>query len=266
MSHFIEFQQKQIHYKVEGKGKTIVFLHGFLENLHIWDSIAESLSKDFQIVRIDLPGHGESENLAEVHSMEMMADCVFDLMKLLNISDCVLVGHSMGGYVAMAFARKYSFFLKGLVLFHSHAAADSLQGKINRSRTIEIIQKNHKDFMTYFIPELFAEENREIFSHEISILQKSSRNMTKLSIIASLEGMKHRPDSLDILENITCPILFIIGKKDSRIPWEMMQKQVYLPKISELLLLEGVAHMGFIEAKKICLKSIKAFVQKAFLY
>lgn len=262
MNNFIEFQHKQIHYKVEGKGKTIVFLHGFLENLHIWDSIAESLSKDFQIVRIDLPGHGESENLAEVHSMDLMADCVFELLKLLNVTDCVLVGHSMGGYISMAFSRKYSEVLKGLVLFHSHAAADTEQGKINRSRTVEIIQKNHKDFITYFIPELFAEENRKMYSHEISILQKEARKMSKSGIIAALEGMKHRQDSLDVLKKAHFPVLFIIGKQDSRTPMEMMQHQIILPKISEILLLENVAHMGFIEAEKYSLQSLRGFSMK----
>ena len=262
MSNFIEFQHKKIHYKHEGVGKTIVFLHGFLENLHIWDAYTENLCNEFQIVSIDLPGHGQTENFADVHTMEFIADCVDEVLKTLNINKFVLVGHSMGGYVSMAYSRKFTKKLTGLVLFHSHAAADSEQGKINRSRTIEIIQKNHKDFITYFIPELFAEENRKMYSHEISILQKAARNMSKPAIIAALEGMKQRPDSLDVLEKLLCPVLFILGKQDSRTPWEMMQKQISLPKISEMLLLENVAHVGFIEAEKYCLESLRCFAQK----
>jgi pimeloyl-ACP methyl ester carboxylesterase len=260
MENYFTYQNKKIYYSKKGKGQSLVLLHGFLESRKIWEYYTDELSKYFQVLTIDLPGHGQSENVADVHSMDMMAELVNELLYLQNVEKCVMIGHSMGGYVTLAFAKKFPEKLKGFALLH--AAADSPETKINRGRTIQIVKENHKDFITNFIPELFSSTNRERLKENIEFLKNEAKKMNQNGIVAALMGMRERPDSYDVLKKFDKPILFIIGKKDIRTPMEMMQHQIYLPKISEVVLFEDVAHMGFLEAESYILEIIKGFGQR----
>ncbi|MCK5856149.1 MAG: alpha/beta hydrolase [Bacteroidales bacterium] len=264
MDNYFNYQDKKIYYRVNGKGNCIVLLHGFLENQNIWNYYSEQMSKSLKVVTIDLPGHGQSENIEEVHSMELMAQIVKELLDRLQITKYVVIGHSMGGYVALAFAEMYSKQTTGFGVFHSHALADSTEAKINRGRAIQVVKENHKNFISSFIPDLFTKENKEIYKKEIEVLQSESRKMEKEGIIAALYGMRQRTDKLKLLQNARVPVLFIIGKKDSRTPMELMNKQIGLPKHSEVLILEHIAHMGFIEAREKCLSFINSFTLNAF--
>ena len=102
------FRQGRIRYKQQGKGRAVILLHGFLEDLHIWDEFSSELSKSYRVISIELPGHGKSENFGYVHSMELMADAVMAVLKQERLRKVVIIGHSMGGYVSLAFAEKYS--------------------------------------------------------------------------------------------------------------------------------------------------------------
>ena len=115
----------EIYFDDIGEGNVIVLLHGFLESTEIWKDFAKKLSKNFRVISIDLPGHGKSEIIDEVHSMDLMAKEVRNILEISGINKCVMVGHSMGGYTAIAFAKKFRRFLKGLILFHSHVEADN---------------------------------------------------------------------------------------------------------------------------------------------
>ena len=168
-SHFF-YHDKKIYYKIEGKGKAIVLLHGFLEGLYVWEDYMKELSKNYTVLTIDLPGHGDSECISEVHDMTMMSEVVASAIYINNISQCILIGHSMGGYVMLKFADKYPNLLKGFGLLHSHALPDSEEGKANRNRVIEIVSKNHKNFISQFFPELFASANVSKFKKEIDKL------------------------------------------------------------------------------------------------
>jgi pimeloyl-ACP methyl ester carboxylesterase len=264
VNNYFNYQNKKIYYRVKGKGPCLVLLHGFLENQNMWDYYAEQMSSHLKVVTIDLPGHGQSENIAEVHSMEMMAEIVKELLDRLQIEKYVIIGHSMGGYVALAFAEMFEKQTKGFGMFHSHALADSTEAKINRGRAIQVVKENHKDFISSFIPDLFAKANQEIYQKEILEIQTESRLMEKEDIIAALNGMRQRTDKLKLLRNTSVPVLFIIGKKDSRTPMDMMNEQVSLPKHSEVLILEQIAHMGFIEARETCLSFINSFTIRSF--
>jgi len=264
MDNYFNYQDKKIFYRVKGKGPCLVLLHGFLENQNIWNDYANQMSTDLKVVTLDLPGHGKSENLAEVHSMELMADIVKELLDALQIPKYVVIGHSMGGYVALAFAEKYPTSLKGFGVFHSHALADSTEAKINRGRAIQVIKENHKDFISSFIPDLFTPENQTIYCEEIAVLQEESKQMEKAGIIAALNGMRERTDKLKLLKTTSVPVLFIIGKKDPRTPIEVMNEQISLAQHSEVLILQQVAHMGFIEASKSCFSFIKSFTIRSF--
>jgi len=264
MEKQIKYQNKTVNYRVEGSGPAMVLLHGFLENIHIWDDFSSALSKLNKVISIDLPGFGKTDVFSENHSMEFMADVVNAVLEEENIKYCLLAGHSMGGYVSLAFAEKYGEKLKGLVLFHSHAKADDEEGKRNRSRTIEIVKKDHVDFISNFIPLLFAEENVEKFADKISELKKMSLQTPKEGVIAALAGMRDRKDMRKLLTKVDFPVLFIIGKQDSRVSMEVLKEQVFLPKHSEALILDKVGHMGFIEARKETLRTLSHFGVKWF--
>jgi len=245
---YYNYKGIKICYNIEGKGQTVVLLHGFLENMDIWEAFSIKLREKFTVVLIDLPGHGGSSMIAETHTMEMMAEAVNNTLVSLNIESCVMIGHSMGAYVSLAYADLYNEKLNGLGIFHAHAAADTTEGKINRGRAIQIVKENHKDFISAFIPDLFTNKNKKLFAVEISKLQVASRLISKESVIASLDGMRHRTDKLKLLSNLRIPVMFIIGKQDSRTPLKKMFPQIEIVKHAEVLILNDVAHMGYLEA------------------
>jgi pimeloyl-ACP methyl ester carboxylesterase len=264
MEKQIKYQGHTVNYRVEGSGPALVLLHGFLENLHIWDDFTNALSKLNKVIAVDLPGFGKTDVFSENHSMELMADVVHAVLEEEEIRYCLMTGHSMGGYVSLAFAEKYGEKLKGLVLFHSHALGDNEEGKANRTRTIEIVKKDHKDFIAGFIPLLFAEQNVDKFADKINALKEMSFQTSKEGVIAAMAGMRDRKDMQDLLRTVDFPVLFIIGKQDSRISMEALKPQIFLPKHSESLILENVGHMGFIEARKKTLRTLSHFGVKWF--
>lgn len=258
----IKFREKAIHYKVDGEGEALVLLHGFIESMAIWDDFTKVLAKNFKVIRIDLPGHGKTPLIEKTHSMELMAESVKAVLDALEVKSCVMVGHSMGGYVTLEFAKQYPELLKGICLFHSHAAADTQEAKENRQRTIEMIKLNRKGFIKQFIPDLFAEVNVINCSVDIDRLWHIADKMNGQCIIAALQGMKERTGKLDLLLNSPIPVLFIAGKEDMRIPVQNVLAQAILPRHSEVLVLADVGHMGFIEKEKETLNILWSFVDR----
>ena len=264
MGKSVQFQNKNIGYQISGSGPALVLLHGFLESKAIWDDFAIALQKKFTVVSIDLPGHGESELLAETHTMQLMAEAVNEVLKAENILKAVIAGHSMGGYVALQFAVDYDEIVKGLTLFHSHSNADSDEARQNRRRTIDIVQKNRQKFIMQFIPDLFDQVHVNEYSDAIRKLQDIATLMTPEAIIAALSGMSERSGKLNYLMHIKIPVLSILGKQDSRMPYKQLMEQAIAPSHSEILLLEGVGHMGYIEAPATTLQALKHFAIRCF--
>jgi pimeloyl-ACP methyl ester carboxylesterase len=258
----IQFNTKKIFYTDKGKGRTIVLLHGFTESHKIWNYFTKVLSDEFHVVTIDLPGHGKSECIAEVHTMELLSEVVHAVLKKAGIKRCIMIGHSMGGYVTLAFAREYPKKLKGFCIFHSHCFADSPEDRENRNRTIELVRNDKFRFITNFIPNLFPEEVQKKFAKEIGQLVKEAEKMSKEGIIAALEGMKLRMDQTSLLTHTKLPVLFILGLKDSKAPIPKLWEMISLPAHSESLILRDVGHMGYIESPKVTLNAIRQFVQK----
>lgn len=265
MGNFIHFKGAKIHFTDTRKGRCIVFLHGFLESLEIWEDYSKMLSKRYRVICIDLPGHGKSENIGYVHTMELMADCVKEVLHSLQITKCVMIGHSMGGYVALAFAEKYERNLRGFALFHSHAAPDSEEKKKDRDKAILSVKRNPKILINELIPNLFAPENKLKFRNEIEKLKQSAAAMTRRGIVNCLEGMKDREDRKNILKKTKVPALFILGKKDSVMNYDLLKPQSALSENIQLVSLENSGHMGFVEEKEECYIAIKRFIRKCHL-
>ena len=264
MKKTVLYQYKTIAYQISGRGPALVLLHGFLESKMIWSEFAEILQKDFTVITIDLPGHGESEQIDGTHSMQLMSETVKAVLEAEKIEKAIIAGHSMGGYVALQFAVDNKDIVKGLVLFHSNANADSDEAKENRRRTINIIKQNKDGFIRQFIPDLFDQKHVENYAGAIQKLQEQAALMTPEAIIAALSGMRDRPDRLQYLLLSEIPVLFIIGKQDSRMPYIQLMAQAVIPSHSEMLLLEDVGHMGYIEAPVKTLQALKHFAFRCF--
>ncbi len=264
MKKTIRYQGKNLVYQISGSGPALVLLHGFLESKAIWDDFTEKLQHEFTIITIDLPGHGESEVLAESHTMKLMAEGVKEVFLAEKIDSALIAGHSMGGYVAVQFASQNENLLKGLVLFHSHANSDSEETKENRRRTINIVNQNRGGFIRQFIPELFDHRHVAEHTEAITKLQDQAALLTPESIIAAITGMRDRESHIQYLLLSEIPILFIIGKQDSRMPYNQVVAQAIIPSHSEVLLLEDVGHMGFIEAPAKTLQALRHFMLKCY--
>lgn len=256
----------KINHIITGDGPCVVLLHGLMENLHIWDELAKRLSEYFKVVQIDLPGHGETPVVGEVHPMDFMARCVNAVLEAYQIDDCVMVGHSMGGYVTAAFAKMYPEKTRGICFFHSNVLEDSEEAKLNRERAAALIMNDKLQFVASFIPDLFTKENQEKYKSEMEQMVQNAQKMDPKGIAAAQLGMKDRSASLDLLAETNVPVLFIIGKQDPRMSLDKMLAQAALPKHSEVLLLDGVGHMGFIEAKQKTFDMVESFADRCFNY
>lgn len=222
----IIFKNTKISYTDSGKGTAIVFLHGFLENQTMWEYFTADFSKKYRIITIDLLGHGNTEPLGYVHSMEDNADVVHAVLSELKIRKAIFVGHSMGGYVALAFAEFYADNIKGLILLNSTSRADSDERKSNRDRAIKAVKQNYTNFVRLSIANLFSEDNRERLAEEIENVKTEALKTPLQGIVASLEGMKARKDREVILHFASYPILLILGKNDPVLNYEESLEQI----------------------------------------
>ena len=251
------FKNTSISYTDQGKGTAIVLLHGFLENKKMWDAFIPEWSKKFRIITIDLLGHGETGCMGYVHSMENNADVVHEVLAELRIRRAILVGHSMGGYVALAFAELYPDMMKGLVLLNSTSRADSNERKTNRDRAIKAVKQSFQNFISLSISNLFSEENRERLSESIENVKKEALKTPLQGIVASLEGMKIRIDREVLLHLTPYPKLLVLGKKDPVLNFEETKEQIEDTQVQLLSFPDG--HMSHIENQKALQKELLQF-------
>ena len=256
----ITFNKKKLSYKKKGKGLPLIFLHGFGEDSRVWDEFVEKFVEDYKVIRIDLPGFGQSD-AGEDMTISKMANGVHAVLEKLEVKQCVLIGHSMGGYVSLAFAERHENMLLGLGMFHSQPFADTEEKKKGRQKGIDFIRKyGHSLYIKQLIPALFAKSFANDNQVLIERLTFQANQYESEGIIGGLEAMKNRPDRSEGLKKIKCPVLFIVGKEDQAIPEQNSLEQVHLPDVASIHILPKVGHMGMYEAKKKCTKIIKDFI------
>jgi pimeloyl-ACP methyl ester carboxylesterase len=244
----LHFKNTNISYTDQGKGTVVVLLHGFLENKKMWGTFIPEWSKKFRIITIDLLGHGETGCMGYVHSMENNADVVHEVLSELRLRKAILVGHSMGGYVALAFAELYPDVVKGFVLLNSTSRADSDERKTNRDRAIKAVKQSFQNFISLSISNLFSEENRERLSEAIDSVKQEALKTPLQGIVASLEGMKIRIDREVLLHLTPYPKLLVLGKKDPVLNYEETKEQIVDTQVQLLSFPDG--HMSHIENQK----------------
>lgn len=251
----LEYKDTTIYFESHGQGQPLIALHGFLENSSMWDALLPALSHQYQMITMDLLGHGKTACKGYIHTMEDMASAVAQVLSFLRLKSAHLLGHSMGGYVALAFAELFPDRLSGLTLLNSTAKADSEERKQNRDRGIKVVKQNPQAYTGMAISNLFASENREHFAAQIIKIKKEASKTPLQGIIAAQEGMKIRKDRTEVLQKIKCRKMMIAGKKDPILPCNDLEKEAQEHQL-QFIPLEG-GHMSHIENLEPLLEILK---------
>jgi len=239
----------------------VVLLHGYLESMYVWDDFAALLYKQVRVVTLDLPGHGISEVRGECHTMEYLADVVHDALRALGIARCTLVGHSMGGYAALAFLERYPEMLEGVVLFSSTPNADTDQKRENRRREIALVRAGKKEQLAHVAPAAgFAPDNRRRLGAAIEELTEQVCLTEDDGIVALLNGMIVRPDRNETLRRSPVRQLFIFGCKDAYIPLPVAEELAAAHPQAQVEWLPDAGHMGFLEEPQRSAAALLRFV------
>ena len=178
---------------------TLVLLHGFLEEMSMWEPFLDSWNAHANLLRIDLPGHGKSKGNAGVHTMDLMAECIHDLLDHLGLQRVLLLGHSMGGYVGLSFVEHYPEYVQSLCLLCSSTSEDSAPRKVMRDKAAALVQRSKKAFVRSAIPQLFTPELRDAHRSAIEYTTARAMEMEEEGIVGAILGMKARHDFSRIL-------------------------------------------------------------------
>lgn len=249
-----------VSYNDIDQGDTVLLIHGFLENSTMWDAVIDVLKYTNRIITVDLLGHGQTDCLGYIHTMEDNADMIHALITQLNIKNFTVIGHSLGGYVALAFAEKHPEFINGLCLMNSTPFADSQLRYDTRTRAIKAAKKNYESLVSMSISNLFYEKNRELFSEDIEALKTEALKTPLQGYIATQEGMKLRKDRTEILKQLNCKKLIIAGENDPILSLEDLETLKPIKQLT-ISVLEG-GHMSYIENKSNFLQEIMHFIEK----
>jgi pimeloyl-ACP methyl ester carboxylesterase len=257
---------KKIFYRVHGSGKKLMLVHGFGETGDVWQNQIEFLANRMQLIVPDLPGSGRSDRVEDM-SMEGMAEVLNAIAGKEDLNLFTLIGHSMGGYILLAFAEKYASCLSAFGLFHSSAYADTEEKKATRRKGIGFIREHGAfEFLKTSAPNLFSPlsrvENQPLIERFIGELN----NFSPESLVSYYEAMMMRPDRTSILKNTQVPVLFIFGEHDTAIPLADGLKQCSLPENSYIHILRKSGHMGMLEEADLSNEILKNFCSTACLF
>ena len=239
----------------------VVLLHGFPEDGTVFHYQFEFLQKNYTIIVPDLPGSGKSAYNPKLQSIEDFAEIVELILQKENIEQCFLMGHSMGGYIALAFAEKYPKRLSGLALIHSTAYHDNEEKKENRRHAIEIMEQYGSfNFLKTAVGGLFSDEFKKHHPEVIDILIERAKTFETKALQQYYTIMMNRKDSTDILKKLEVPVLFIIGEKDKSVPLQDILQQTLLVNNAFVTRLPNAAHMSFLEEPDKINKAIEDFL------
>jgi pimeloyl-ACP methyl ester carboxylesterase len=251
-----------LFFQERGRGYPVVLIHGFPFHQKIWDSFAEKLSEEFKVFTVDLPGFGKSPGIKSPFTLNQVSEELVRWIEENKLSGCALIGHSLGGYIALAVAHKKPALLASLVLFHSTAYPDSAEKKISRNKVLEFIDKNGvESFTSNFIAPLFVNQQHPAISRVSVIAVQATAETVK----GYTTAMRDREDRTDVLKYFNKPILIIGGEKDPGISVDSINTQASVCSSCTTSILQQVAHMGMFEKEKECLLTLRSFIVKTQL-
>ncbi|WP_299668475.1 alpha/beta hydrolase [uncultured Polaribacter sp.] len=259
MQKSITFKNANITFSDVGKGTAVVLIHGFLENSSMWNDVSFELEKKNRVITIDLLGHGKSDCLGYVHTMELFAETVEAVLKHLRIRKCILIGHSLGGYVALAFAEKNPQKIKGMCLLNSTSNEDDEERKKLRTRANKMIQNNFTAMVRMSFTNLFDKESSIIFKNEMKSALEEALKTPIQGYIAGQEGMRIRTNRNYVLTENNFKKLLIIGEKDPVLDFKTSLEEA--KKTNSKVVVFPNGHMSHIENKEQLISTVKNFVK-----
>jgi pimeloyl-ACP methyl ester carboxylesterase len=253
---FLKYKNSSIAYIDEGQGDVLVLLHGFLENSSMWQEIIPHQSNR-RCIAIDLLGHGKTDCLGYVHSMEEMAEGVYAVLSQLQIKKADFVGHSMGGYVALAFAKKYESVTRGICLMNSTYEADDAARNKLRIRANAMAKQNYEPLLHMSFINLFDPSSKEKYSAQIEEALVEALATPLQGYLAAQEGMRIRPDNTAFFKRAKFKKAIIAGKKDPVLSYKKLLAFADQNEIPIAVLENG--HMSHIENRTELIEAIKAY-------
>ncbi|MES2386928.1 MAG: alpha/beta hydrolase [Bacteroidota bacterium] len=255
-------ENKILAYTDQGEGLVVVLVHGFCETKAIWSDFAAKLAEKYRVISIELPGFGENEPLTTPVTIGDLSEPIYRLLQSLGIEQSVMIGHSMGGYVTLAFAEKFPMRLCGLGLFHSTAYADTMEKKHARSKTIEFIERyGVVEFVEEFVTPLFFEGRKKDLKDEIKFATDMGKATPKSTVIEAIKAMRDRKDRSKVLEKASYPVLFISGRNDSAISFTTASPQFMLAADTTIHVMNSTGHMGMLEYPADTLRMVRQFLE-----
>jgi pimeloyl-ACP methyl ester carboxylesterase len=240
------YRGSNVHYKIEGKGKPIMLIHGYQADSRIWESIVQLIKNDYQVIIPDLPGHGNSPLIQYINNMEFLADILNRICLAQGIDFLSIAGHSMGGYVALAYASKYITSIDKLLLINSHPFADTMTHVLARDRETDLLIQGKKHLL--IMPNLknqFYEPENSATREKVTTAVKLALEQPVEGMIADLAGMMVRHDTSHVFQKSRFEISVIAGKNDPKFP---IDKINLLPKEKfNLITLENCGHISVLE-------------------
>lgn len=237
----------------------LVLLHGFCEDASVWDDWRALLPKNIPVLALDLPGFGSAPLTAE-SSLEAYAKSVEAQLQREGVERCVMIGHSMGGYTALTYARKYRNRLAGLGLFHSHPFADTPDRIEGRRRGIDMVMSGKRDlYVAQLFPNLFSEKYKTDHPEILEKLIANGRRQSPEGIAGALKAMMDRPDQSAVFPAFTFPVLALLGREDALVPAVDTLAAASTAPVADVHLLPQTAHMGMFEAPEITAKTVSDF-------
>ncbi len=251
-----------MHYEDVGQGKPMVLLHGWPLAASMWRPQMTALSQVCRMIVPDLPGFGSTPGFQGTPSLEQMADDVNTLLDEIPIREpIVLAGLSMGGYVALAFARKYAGRLRGLILADTRSEADSPEGKTNRDKMIAFAEQHTAgEVMDQLIPKLLAPATIKDRPEVVAELRQVGAAQSRSGIINGARALRDRPDQTPFLSTIAVPALVLVGCEDALTPRAMSQTLAAGIKGAQLVTIPGAGHMSNLEQPELFNRAIRGFL------
>jgi pimeloyl-ACP methyl ester carboxylesterase len=258
-----------------GAGVPVVLLHGFPLDRTVWDEQLGALAAaGARVIRVDLRGCGESEPSDGPALMEALAGDVAGVLDALHVERAVLAGHSIGGYVALAFFRMYEERVAGLALVASHVAEDAsrnasadpvqrelaagrddLAARLERDGTMDAAVESY--LPRYFAPHVYRERPDLVERARAIMLRQSARGCAQL-----VRGMKERLDSHDLLEDVRVPALVIAGAQDTYLKTETLRETAAAIADAAFVVLDDVGHLPMLEAPDDTANALATFAQR----
>lgn len=252
----------KIFHTEAGKGYPVILLHGFCESHQIWSTLQTDLSKQYKVIAIDLPGFGKSPLPPYDISLDTIANEVYEWLLEKNISECIMIGHSLGGYITLEIAKKFPNIFKAFGLFQSTAYADTKEKKENRNKSIDFLEKHGiEKFIDSFVPMLFTEARRGELAEAIAELKKTGEATAVETAIKYTAAMRDRDDSIWLLQEYEKPILWVAGEEDAMIPINKAKEQIKLIKHPYVKLMPSTGHVAMIERPNESALAIRRFLQ-----